>query len=298
LIVSSASSSSHIVTDPACAAPTSGTLVIQSQGDAAFLAGCQVFNGNIEISPLAAGQINLPGVQQIAGQVTIDGASQVSAFSADSLMLIAGAFTVNNLTTLTTLSFPMLSSCGDINFQGLPNLNTLGFTKMVSNVGTLNIQNTFLADLNGLNVSTVSSIYIANNRMLQSMTILVPTVPKSIIVEANGDKFQVMFPNLQSAQNVTFRGAAAISIPSLVKVSGSLGFYENNLDTVYAPNLTTVGQSLAVNTNNLLTNVSFPVLQTIGGGFQVQNNTQLTSVSFPALATIGGALDFYGNFSS
>jgi len=102
---------------------------------------------------------------------------------------------------------------------------------------------------------------------------------------------------LETAQNVTFRGAAAVSIPSLVKVTGSLGFYENNLATVYAPNLTAVGQSLAVNTNTQLTNVSFPLLQSIGGGFQVQNNTQLTNVTFPSLQTIGGALDFYGNFT-
>jgi len=108
----------------------------------------------------------------------------------------------------------------------------------------------------------------------------------------------VQFPNLQTAQNITFRNCPTISIPSLMNVTGSLGFYTNSLSTLSAVNLTSIGQSLAINTNSALTNISLPVLATIGGGFQVQNNTQLTNLTMPALTTIGGALDFYGGLSS
>jgi len=205
---------------------------------------------------------------------------------------------LNNLQLLNILSFPFLRSAGDLSFQGLPNLASLGFSATVSSLTSLNIQNTFLGSLNGLNPQTVSSIYVANNRMLQSLSFQVSSVSQSINVQSNGDQFNIQFPNLQTAQNITFRNCPTISIPSLKNVTGSLGFYENPLTTISADNLTSIGQSLAINANPNLNNVSFPVLTSIGGGFQVQNNTNLQEVSVPNLKTIGGALDFYGGFTS
>jgi hypothetical protein len=227
----------------------------------------------------------------------IDGATNVTSLGADSLMSIGGKFTLNNLQMLTATSFPYLSSVGDLTFMGLPNLNLLGFTSTIKTITSINIQNTFLSSLDGLNPQTIQSIYIANNRMLQSLSFQVGSVAQSINIQSNGDQFNVQFPNLQTAQNITFRNCPTISIPSLMNVTGSLGFYTNTLTTVSAVNLTSVGQSLAINTNGNLNNISLPVLTTIGGGFQVQNNTALTNISLPQLTTIGGALDFYGGLS-
>jgi hypothetical protein len=227
-----------------------------------------------------------------------DGATNLTSLGGDSLQSIGGKFTLNNLQLLTTLSFPFLKSAGDLSFQGLPNLGSLGFSATIQSLTSLNIQNTFLGSLAGLNPQTISSIYIANNRMLQSLSFQVSSVSQSINVQSNGDQFNVQFPNLQTAQNITFRNCPTISIPSLMNVTGSLGFYENSLTTISAVNLTSVGQSLAITANPNLNNISFPAVTTIGGGFQVQNNTNLQQVTVPNLQTIGGALDFYGGFTS
>jgi hypothetical protein len=61
--------------------------------------------------------------------------------------------------------------------------------------------------------------------------------------------------------------------------------------------LTTVGGTFAINTNTVLTNISFAQLTTVIGGLQVQNNTVLLVVNFPSLQTVGGATDMYGNFT-
>jgi hypothetical protein len=185
-----------------------------------------------------------------------------------------------------------------LSLQALPNLNQLGFTTNVKSAAKLNIQNTFLATLDGINLQKVNSIYVANNRLLQDISFQVGSISDSLILESNGDRLTASFPNLQTASNLTFRSCPSISIPSLSNVTGSLGFYENTVTNIAAPNLTFVGGTLAVNTNVQLTNISMPILKTIQGGFQVQNNTQLKQASFPALQTIGGALDFYGNFTS
>jgi hypothetical protein len=286
-----------LTANPACAS-SNGPYQIQNQGDATSLGSCTIFTGSITIQPNTVGAINLPNVRAISGDLVVDGATGLNQFGADTLQTISGALTFNNLTLLSQTSFPFLTSVGDLTVTGLPNLNSLGFSAIIKKITSINIQNTFLGSLDGLNPQTISSINVANNRMLQSLSFQVSQVAKSINIQSNGDRFNAQFPNLLTAQNITFRNCPQISIPSLANVTGSLGFYENTLSTIAAPNLTAIGQSLAINGNTNVNNVSFPLLQTIGGGFQVQNNTNLTEVDMPSLTTIGGALDFYGGFTS
>lgn len=224
------------------------------------------------------------------------GATNVTALSGTFLKTIGGTFTVTNIVLLQTINFPALASVGDLSFSGLPNLATL--TMNLSQINNFNVQNTFLPSLPSINATTVNSINVANNKQLNQMVFTVVTVTTSIDVEANGPSFTVQFPNLISAQNITFRGCSEIDIPALTNVTGSLGFYESPLTTISAPNFTTTSNqgTLAINANPSLNNVSFPVLKTVAGGIQIQNNTVLKDLKFESLETIGGAIDFYGAF--
>jgi len=241
--------------------------------------------------------INIASVKAITGDLIVQNAPNLTAMGADSLQKIGGDFTVNNCQILSSLSFPQLTDVGNLNLQALPNLNQLGFTTNIRSAKTLNIQNTFLSTLDGINMQTVNSITIANNRLLQDISFQVANISQSLVLESNGDRLTASFPNLVTASNLTFRSCPSVSIPSLHNVSGSLGFYENTMQSIAAPNLTLVGGTLALNTNTQLANISMPILKTIGGGFQIQNNTKLLQVSFPAVQSIGGALDFFGNFT-
>ena len=272
-------------------------LTLQNTGDAAQLSGCTTFTGSITIAPQTSGPISIAGLKAITGDLLVKSAPNVTSIGADSLQQIGGKFTLIDCQVLGQLSFPQLTTVGDIDFEGLPNLNTLGFTSVVTQVNTLNIQNTFLGSLNGINLQQVKSIYIANNGMLQSISFQVTSLAQNLVLESNGDRLEATFPNLETAQNLTFRNCPTLSIPSLSNVTGSLGVYESTLDTISAVNLTFVGGTLAISNNKMLTNASFPILKTINGGLQVQNNTLLTDVSFPTLQTIGGAFDFYGGFT-
>jgi hypothetical protein len=283
-------------TDSACS--SSNGLTIQNQGDlSSALSGCTTFTGSIKFATNTAGTISFGSVRTITGDVNIDSATNITALGADSLQQIGGKFTLKNLQLLTSISFPQLTDVGDIEFTGLPNLAQFGFGKNIQQVKTLNIQNTFLSSLSGINLQNVNSVYIANNRMLQSLSFQVTKISQAIILLANGDQFDVSLPNLETAQNITIRTAKSVSLPSLKNVTGNLGFYENTFTSLTANNLTYVGSTLAVSGNLNLNNLTFPILKTIGGGFQVQNNTQLTSVEFPKVEAIGGAFDFYGTFN-
>jgi hypothetical protein len=191
---------------------------------------------------------------------------------------------------------PALSTVGNIQFEGLPKLSTLNMN--LTSVSNFNIQNTFLPSLPSVNSTTLNSIYVANNGQLNSISFSVSTVTTSIDVLANGPNCNAQFPNLITAQNITFRSCSNVAIPLLRNVTGNLGFYESQMSTISAPNFTATSNSgtLAINTNPSLTNVSFPVLQSIAGGVQIQNNTMLKDVDFPNLQTVGGAIDLYGAF--
>jgi hypothetical protein len=102
---------------------------------------------------------------------------------------------------------------------------------------------------------------------------------------------------------MTFRNASKISMPSLARVNGSIGFYGNYIESLSAPNLTAVGDasgqgSLAFVANGKLANISMPALAAVGGAYQIANNSALTSISFPSLQQVNGAVDFSGNFST
>jgi aspartate 1-decarboxylase len=280
------------------------TATINSQADATALASCSTIAGSILISSSASGIISIDGPQQVTGSVTCQNAGGLTSLGSTTIGSIGGAFTLNNLTLLSTLSMSALESVQTIAWQALPALTALTFPATVSKATSVTISNTFLSTLDGINLETVSVLQIDNNNRLKTFSTQVANVTSSVNINSNGNALDVSFPNLIWAANMTLRNVSSITIPSLAVVNGSLGFYGNYMTSVIAPNLTSVGNtgtnfgSLAIDANNKLTNVTMPLLATVGGAFQIANNTALDSISFPKLSIVGGAIDFSGNFST
>lgn len=231
----------------------------------------------------------------IANNVT-----QIGSIAAPDLEEIGRNFQLNQLTILSTLSFPKLVKVTKIDWVALPALQGLTFSNTgVQEVQELNIDNTELASLDGINLQVADTIYIGNNRFLQSVNMQLGNVTESLTFSNNGADLVAEFPNLLWAYNITIRNLTSVSVPSLASVNGSLGFYGNYFESFSAPNLTDVGGSLAFVSNDKLSNITLPELTTIGGGFQIANNSALEDINgFPKLATVGGALDFTGAFKT
>lgn len=243
--------------------------------------------------------INIASVRAVTGDISVMGAPNITTFGADSIQQIGGTFTLNNCQILSSVNWPQLTAVGNLDFEALPNLQQFGFTSSIGQANTVNIQNTFLTTLNGINLQKVTSVTIVNNPLLQAVSMQVSNISEALTIASNGDRLQASFPNLLTAQNLTFRDCPSVSIPSLNNVTGSMGFYSNSFQSLNTPNLTLVDGTLAFVSNTQLTNISMPGLNTINGGLQIQNNSQLQDMtnSFPGLKTIGGALDFFGNFT-
>lgn len=275
----------------------SATTTIQNAGDASALAACTTFSGSIAIATGTTDQIAINNVRTITGDLSVTNASQLTTLSGDSLQRIGGTFRLQDVQVLSSLTFPRLSVVDSIVWTGLPNLGALNFQTAVQQASKVDIENTFLSSLSGINLRSVDSFYVANNNYLQEVTLQLSNISTSLILQANGNRLAASFPNLVWAFNISLTNVANLSIPSLAATNGSLGIYQSSIDSLVAPNLTSVGGALAIVDNTRLNDLQLPQLTSITGAFQVANNTELRNITVPKLSTIGGALDFNGNFT-
>ncbi|KUL84313.1 hypothetical protein ZTR_07556 [Talaromyces verruculosus] len=271
---------------------------ITAQADADALSSCETVQGDVVILPQAANGITFNGIQQIAGSLTADGATNVTSIAAPELTSIGDEFALSGIILLTTLNFPELTSVGSIDFKALPNLQALTFSKGVSKAGSVSITNTGLTSLSGIELTSVGDFDLTANTALTSINVNdIKNITGTLIISANNNKLNIEFPNLVSAQNLTFRNTSSISVPSLANLTGELGLFGNYISNFSAPNLTTCAD-LDFDDNADLTDINLPLLSTLTGGLAISNNDKLDIISFPKLSKVQGAIDLTGDYTN
>lgn len=283
-------------TPAACSA--SATLTVQNAGDATALATCSTFSGSIAVATGTTEDIALNGIKKLSGNLVATDNANIKRISANDLETLDGEMHLEGLTRLYGVDFPKLKNVDSIKWSALPNLQTIGFTAEVEEAQKVDIQNTGLRSLKGINIEEVETLFIANNGYINEITMQLGNVSDSLTLADNNENVKVELPNLIWATNLTFRFCGSVSVPSLETLNGSLGLYNNGFESFSAPNLTTVGEALAVVANEKLSNISFPLLTKITDNLQIANNSALLEIDgFPALESIGGAFDMSGNMS-
>lgn len=268
------------------------------QADLDNLASCTAISGDLEISG-SLGAAALNNVKAIYGSLIIDSAVSLSSFSAGSLSTVTDKLSLTNLTILSTLDLPLLSTVGSINFVTLPALSSINLNAGVQKINSLYISDTALESLDGFDVSSLDVFNVNNNKNLNSIDAKLQNVKTALEVSYNSDEVEVTFDELEWANNITFRDVASISLAKLSKVNASLGFINNTVSSIEIPSLESIGGSLSIVSNDELESIDLSNLTSISGGFDVSNNTQLDNIDgFDALQTVGGAIIFVGNFSN
>lgn len=250
------------------------------------------------IGEKVGGAVEISGVQGITGDLRCVNASQVTSISADRLGSIGGKFQLERLQILTNLNFDSLQEVTTIQWRSLPQLSTLAFARGVSKVDNIQISDTALTSLAGLELEVVALMDINNNRYMRTVNVNDMTnITEAITFAANSKDLAVEFPNLVSAANMTFRNVSDVKVPSLSEVDGSIGFYSNTFEEIFLPNLTKTGQALVFSDGMGLKNITAPLLKSVGAALNVNNNPDLKEITgFPKLEVIVGALDFSGDF--
>ncbi|RYP30650.1 hypothetical protein DL767_006150 [Monosporascus sp. MG133] len=277
------------------------TATIRTPADATQIANCESVEGTVLIAPEAGQRIDIGGrLTEIGGDLIAQHNGFITDLSSASLETIGGAFTLRNLTALSTLGFTSLVEVGSIDWGTLTVLPELNFGNPgVTRAQSVVIEDTFLRSIDGINVQSLSDMNINNNGWLTQFSTSIRSLSNVLNVQANGLNLELEMPNLEWIANCTIANVTTFSAPSLATVNGSMRFDSNYFERFTAPNLTEVqdGDISFIN-NAQLTNISFPSLERIGGGFTIANNTELESIDgFPRLERVGGAIAFRGSFT-
>ncbi|OLN86426.1 Protein ecm33 [Colletotrichum chlorophyti] len=288
--VVSAQSSSNIC--------SSATLTITSAAQATI--PCGTITGSVEISEDIAGSVNINGPKTIKGDLIVTNVTGLVGLVSETLATIEGSFKLQGLRALSDLRFTSLATVGSIDWVTLPALGSIVFgTAGVTKVNDILISDTFLRSLDGLNVASVDSLRINNNKNLVSYSNQLANATKTIEINSNGPDLGITLPNLIWAGDIIIQDAASVQMDSLEVVNGSIKFDKNTFTEFIAPNLTQTTDGDVSFINNVeLTNLSLPLLTKTGGGLTIQNNTLLQKIDgLPKLKQIGGAVLLRGNFT-
>ncbi|QHS71641.1 Ecm33p [Saccharomyces paradoxus] len=278
-----------------CSIGTEATATAQADLDK--ISGCNTIVGNLTITG-DLGSAALASIQEIDGSLTIFNATSLSSFSADSIKKITGDLNLKELTILTSASFGSLQEVDSINMVTLPAIST--FSTDLQNANNIIVSDTTLESVEGFStLKKVNVFNINNNRYLNSFQSSLQSVSDSLQFSSNGDNTTLTFDDLVWANNITLRDVNSISFGSLQTVNASLGFINNTLPSLNLTQLSKVGQSLSIVSNDELSKAAFSNLTAIGGGFIIANNTQLKVIDgFNKVQTVGGAIEVTGNFST
>lgn len=273
------------------------TATATQQSDLDKYSGCSTLVGNLTIGGDQLNQGVLTGVKYLDGSLTIYNATTLTQFNADDLQNITHSLSLQDSTELITASFNSLQGVDTIKMVALPNLNN--FVTDVKSASVIYISDTALQTVEAFEeLQQVKSFNLNNNNNLGNLESALKTVEDSLEFSSNGNGSNVTFDHLVWANNITLRGVHRASFVSLETVNASLGFINNSIDALNLSNLTSVGGSFSVISNEQLTGVNASELKTVGGGFIIANNTHFKKIEgFHDLSSVGGAIAVVGNFT-
>ena len=282
------------------AADCDKSITIKSAGDANI--SCKTVKGDItfdEDSDLS-GDINISGPEEVQGNIIIKEAKNIQSLSSSSISKIGGKFQLTQLERLSTINFNELEEVQEIEWTTLPALSGITFgTDGVTTIDKVRISDTSLSSLEGLNMASVGTFAIDNNRDLTMWETRLTNITDSLIVADNSADLEVSFPRLTAAGDIDVRGVKSLKMPLLDEITGSFLLTDNNvMESFIAPNLTETGQSVSLRNNDGLSNVSFPLLEKTGGSLTLHNNQKLVQIDgFPKLEEVEGSVTMRGNFT-
>ncbi|CAK7222688.1 cell wall protein Ecm33 [Sporothrix curviconia] len=299
VLVAAAGLATAATTTTSSSACKQTTFTINSQADITDLLSCTTLTGDVVIGNQTDTTLDFTGIDVIDGDLSLLNNNLVSTLKSSSTTKITGAFHLQNLTTLSTLAFTELTSVGSINWVSLTAIDVLTFTAGIKTASSIVVSDTFLSNLDGLDVVSAETININNNRRLVSYTSSLGNLTDLLNINANGLNLEVSFPELTWIANMTISNVSSFSVPALQIVNGSMRFDSNFFTSFNAPNLTSTSSGdISFVSNAELTNITMPLLTSIGGGFLIANNTAQDKVNgFGKLKTVGGAINMRGNFT-
>lgn len=257
------------------------------------LASCPTLRGSAKIANDAAQEVFLNNTEEIGGDLIVREDAQLTALTSESLQKINGDFKIEGAQGLTNLRFSDLAEVGRMVWNGVPDLKQYDFDKGLD-VSVVDIQNTKIEQLIGLNINLAGKVYMTNNPHLINMSLMATGIYQSLTVDGN---ISIVLPNLLSVGDITFRGSI---LAEMLKLSDthSLRIYDSLIETcgMTVQNLGSLDE-LTISNNKGLRHFQLDDLFVIAD-IQVENNDALEVMAFESLRVVFGFVNVTSNIST
>ncbi|CAO3654530.1 unnamed protein product [Mucor fragilis] len=272
---------------------------VMAQADLDTIKTCKIFKGTIDIDHMTATQLKMEGVEQLIGDLVMNGNADLEKFSAPELQKVDGSIKIENHTILNKVEFPKLTEAKTFSMAVLPALEVINFPAGLTKVNSMRIEDTRAPKVDGFRPETIESFTLLSNNYMKSFDFnSVKEVTGDMLVLGNNKLMTFEANQLDSLKMATFLNVAQIDMPALTNVKSDISFHENELTVLNLDRVELIGGTMTIANNNKLTETSFKNLTRIDGALSIGNNTQLTSIDgFPKLAEIHGTVDLAGGFN-
>ncbi|KAI5967194.1 PST1 [Candida margitis] len=263
------------------------------------LASCPTLDGEITISGNEFASIDLPQLEEIAGDVTVINSRSIVAINLNQLTTIDGKLTIVNMTQLNSIDLSSLRNSRDLELVSLPSFANLVLNQELQSAGRVILSDTALTNLNGLtSFNNIEYMNINNNKNITQIQFAnLKSVTDALILSFNNDDAVVELNDLEWAANLTIQSVGSLSAQNLSAVNGTLQISYNLFESLNLSTLGYVGSSLQLFAHDELTSVDFKSLREIGGELSLFNNSQLHDLqnTFPNLEVVEGAVAISGD---
>lgn len=269
---------------------------ISHQAQLNEIVDCSVIQGDVIITDFSHSILDLGRIETITGNLIISKSPDIVRIESEKLTNIGNELKLSELTSLSVIVFPSLSSVRIINWKVLPILSAVQFFNEINNLTSVTVSDTSLTGFSGFLTEKLNVLDINNNRFLDSITSNVEVIEESLHISANSFGTTVSLPNLRIANNMSIQDVSEINIPSLEYVQNSVSLINNPFRSLKFSNLKSIGGTLNIFKNKKLVELEFPSITEVGGGLIIANNSNIEKINFfPKLNVIGGALEVIGN---
>lgn len=267
-------------------------------GDIQSVDACETVAGSITLKGSELGDVNLNGIKEVYGDLALKEANSTRTFNAPSLQLVSGKLELTTDVALEHVNLAQLTTVGTLNCEALPKVEHLGLSSGITSAESVQISDTGLSSLDGINVYKLKNFDVNNNAQIKKIDAGLKKVTESLYIGFNAKKVEVEMDDLKEASNLTFSSVSSLSVANLTNISGSFTWTNSSAEQLRLDSVEVIKQDLTINNNEDLEEVELPKLEKIGGGLTILKNDHLDSIDLGKLKKVGGAVDVKGDFSN
>ena len=281
-----------------------GSLMIFRASDADdFCATGETIVGDLYISPIDTGHVDLSCITSVTGKVEMEYAKS-SSIDLSGTVSIGENLDIHDNYDPESIDFSSLVSVGEgFSLSSNRDLSLLTLSSLETVDGQISINsNNSLDTFSAPSLSLIEgSLQINSNNGIEEIVLdNLETIEGEVRLEWNNNIQLLSMPNLTEISGQLYlyynESLDTVDLSSVTEIESSLQIQNNyQLETVYLSSLVTVNGSLSISSANQLEALNLDELQEVNGSFTVSNCSSMASLYAPNFNDLAGSLTIRDN---